>query len=229
MKLLDQSCHTPEENLALDEYLLHRVEGGQDASGICRIWESRTHFVVLGLSKTVDSDVHREACQHDNVPILKRCSGGGTVLQGPGCFNYGVILPMSHHTDLAAIHSTTLHMLSMIQKILRPLIPSARMDGISDLTVNGIKFSGNAQRRLRRTMLFHGTILYQFNIPLVSRYLKEPPMQPAYRDHRTHDNFIHNVSVSYHALKSAFQHATSGAMSPSITVPSDMLARYASY
>jgi lipoate-protein ligase A len=212
MILFNHSYNTPKENLAIDEALLRLVDTGHYQEGICRIWESMDHFVVLGLSKKIDDDVHLEACKRDGIPILKRCSGGGTVLQGPGCFNYGFILPMNYNLDLAGIGTTTSCILSMVQERLEPMISKTEQRGISDLVINNIKFSGNAQRRLKNAILFHGTILYDFDLSLISTYLKEPPIQPDYRKKRPHHQFIRNVSASHSALMGAFIAKTNDTM-----------------
>ena len=148
--------------------------------------------------------MHEDACRNDGIPILKRCSGGGTVLQGPGCFNYGFVLPINNDSNLASITSTTSYVLSLVQKALSPHVSGTEQKGISDLVINNIKFSGNAQRRLKHAILFHGTILYDFNLNLVTKYLKEPPIQPEYRKKRSHQQFIQNIKVSKNALIDSF-------------------------
>jgi lipoate---protein ligase len=69
------------------------------------------------------------------------------------------------------------------------------VEGTSDLTIDGKKFSGNAQRRKKRCLLFHGSFLLNFDIPLVSEILRMPPQQPLYRQNRNHDAFIRNIPV----------------------------------
>ena len=91
MKCLDLTLRTPAENLACDEGLLDFCEGGCGHE-ILRFWEPQTHFVVLGHANRVATEVDREACERLGIPVLRRCSGGGTVLQGPGCLNYSLIL-----------------------------------------------------------------------------------------------------------------------------------------
>ncbi|MGC6367320.1 MAG: lipoate--protein ligase family protein [Candidatus Marinamargulisbacteria bacterium] len=204
MQLLNLTYQTPVENLAIDEQLLKAVDQGDFPNGICRIWESSTYFVVLGLSKKIEDDVHDDACKNDGIPILKRCSGGGTVLQGPGCFNYGFVLPMKNNKNLSSITSTTSYILSLVQEALSPYVSGTEQKGISDLVINDIKFSGNAQRRLKHAILFHGTILYDFNLSLVTKYLKEPPVQPEYRQKRSHNQFIQNIKVSKDNLIQSF-------------------------
>ena len=207
MYLLSKSYTTPQDNLDCDEQLLQQVNNGTLTQGVLRIWESPSYFVVLGLSKKADVDVHEAQCKQDNIPILKRCSGGGTVLQGPGCFNYGFILPMSFHADLASLHNTTTYILHTVQRILEPKVPDCALMGISDLAINHVKFSGNAQRRLKHALLFHGTILYNMDLGLVSKYLKEPPVQPDYRNKRPHQRFIQNLPITRTECEGLFTNA----------------------
>src|ERR1044071_4819214 len=85
--LWEDSSRAPVENLACDEALLDECESS-DVPGFVRFWESSSYFVVLGYGKHLEQEVFSEVCAQENIPILRRCSGGGTVVQGPGCFNY---------------------------------------------------------------------------------------------------------------------------------------------
>ena len=68
-----------------------------------------------------------------------------------------------------------------------------RHEGVTDLTVGGWKFSGNAQRRRRRFLLFHGTFLLDFPIALMEELLPYPPKTPGYRRERPHRAFVANL------------------------------------
>src|SRR6185295_5909726 len=83
MNYLDQTFPTAEENLACDEALLDWCDAG-DGPEVLRFWEPQQHFVVVGYSNRVEREVNVAACRESGIPILHRCSGGGTVLQGPG-------------------------------------------------------------------------------------------------------------------------------------------------
>jgi lipoate---protein ligase len=194
MQLLDYTCATPEENVALEEALLLAAEAG-DCGEVLRFWESRKHFVVLGAGGAVAKETHSELCRAENIPILRRCSGGGTVLQGAGCLNYTLVLDREARPELATIESTNRAILSSVVQALSSCGVNAQIDGISDITASGAKLSGNAQRRRKRWILFHGTILHHFDLALISRYLREPEKQPDYRAHRPHAAFVQNVSV----------------------------------
>ena len=85
-ELFEATLTSPAENLACDEALLEECESAEHP-GFLRFWESPVHFVVLGYGKALEKEVFREECARLEIPILRRCSGGGTVLQGPGCLN----------------------------------------------------------------------------------------------------------------------------------------------
>jgi lipoate-protein ligase A len=157
------------------------------------VWELERHAVVLGRSSEIEADVHLAACQADGVPVLRRESGGGTVLLGPGCLNYTLVLSCERRPQLRQVDESYRLILDAIVRAL--CLAEVRREG-TDLTRAGRKFAGCSQRRLRRTVLHHGTILYDFELPAVSRYLREPQRCPAHRQARTHDLFLTNVRLA---------------------------------
>lgn len=195
MRGYELSFDEPARNLALDEALLIAAETG-DAGPSLRIWESPGYFVVLGVSQRVSREVNVEACENDRVPITRRCSAGGCVLQGPGCLNYSLVLDMTADTELGTIRGSYCAILTRIRDAFRARGIEAALEGTSDLAVAGLKFSGNAQRRKKRYLLHHGTILYALDRDRVVRYLLEPEARPEYRGRRRHEEFIGNVGVS---------------------------------
>jgi lipoate-protein ligase A len=201
-RLLDLSLPSPVENLALDEALLDEQEA-TDSDPILRFWESDCLFVVLGRSSILSEDVHMSACERDGIPILRRASGGGTVLQGPGCLSYAFVLPLSLHAALRSIRPTNYFILQGVAKALQRWQPTIAFQGISDLAIEGLKVSGNAQRRTRKGILFHGTVLYGMQADLIARYLKHPRRQPDYRENRSHRAFLSTIDASPHEIKHA--------------------------
>ena len=193
MQCLDLTLPTPEANLACDEALLDDCEEKQDRE-ILRFWESPVPFVVLGLASRRDLEVNVPACEARGIPILRRCSGGGTVVQGPGCLSYTLILRITDNGPLERIDSTNAFIMERHGRLLAEAtgLP-IRHQGVTDLALGQQKFSGNAQRRRRRFLLFHGTFLLDFPIPLLEEILPYPPKTPRYRRKRPHRTFLTNM------------------------------------
>jgi lipoate-protein ligase A len=78
------------------------------------------------------------------------------------------------------------------------LVPDqeVQVQGICDLTIDNRKCSGNSLRVARDHVLYHGTLLVDFDLPLLERCLRTPPRQPAYRAERAHGSFVANLPWS---------------------------------
>ncbi len=197
MHYLDLTLPAAADNLALDEALLLAAEAGTGGE-VLRLWEWPHPAVVLGAGCRLAEDVDEAACRADGVPILRRASGGGTVLLGPGCLLYSLVLRYDRAPELAQIRSSYAYILG---EIGRALSPAAIPAGISDLAIDGRKVSGNAQQRKRDHLLHHGTLLYAFDLGGIARYLCLPARQPEYRAGRAHGDFLRNLDLSGDELK----------------------------
>jgi lipoate-protein ligase A len=224
MQYLDATLPSPEENLALDEALLIEAEQGRGGE-VLRFWESPTPFVVIGIGAKVDQEVHGDHCQARRIRVLRRCSGGGTVVQGPGCLSYALVLRIPGEGPLTTIRGTNEVIMHRTAAVLSTLTRSEILaQGHTDLAWDGIKVSGNAQRRLRHHLLFHGTFLLDFDLPLIGELLPLPRLQPGYRRNRPHAEFVRNLGVSAPQLKKALRHEW-GASEDAMRIPSEQVAR----
>jgi lipoate---protein ligase len=196
----DITLATDVQNLALDEALLAEVEA--DPKMAClRIWEPTEHLVVLGRSNRAESEVNVEFCKAERIPILRRSSGGGTVLLGPGCLCYTLALPLTETHRALGIARVTTDLMERTAAGLRTVLPGVFVQGTSDLVWDGRKFSGNAQRWLRKSFIHHGTLLYNFDLTKLSRALAHPSRQPDYRKARPHSEFVTNLAMDTISLR----------------------------
>jgi lipoate-protein ligase A len=208
MKLLDLTLLSPTENLACDETLLDAAEAGPGGE-ILRFWEPREHFVVVGYANKVVTEVNVAACEARGIPVLRRCSGGGTVAQGPGCLNYALVLRITADGPLHNIGIANQFIMrqncAAIESAIRNPQSAIAVRGHTDLAIGERKFSGNSQRRRKHYLLFHGTFLLNFDLALVSELLPMPSKQPEYRESRPHDRFLTNLNVSADKVKVALR------------------------
>lgn len=199
LRCLDRTLTSLPTNLALDEALLRRAEE-EDTGELLRFWEWPELGVVLGAGGELEKDIHVERCLTEGVPIYRRSSGGGTVLLGRGCLLFSLILSVERAPELKHVNASYRWILDKLAKALKSF-GEVRHEGICDLTLEGKKFSGNAQQRKQRFILHHGTLLYNFDLAKIAHYLKLPERQPEYREGRPHDDFVVNLTTDSDSLK----------------------------
>ena len=196
MNFLDLTLPAPAENLALDEALLDEAESDAQTPQVLRIWEPPAPMVVAGRSTRIADEVRLDRCRDLHIPVFRRASGGATIVTGPGCLMYAVVIGYEEHPELRPIDRAHDFVLSKLARALSRLATGVEMQGASDLTLRGRKFSGNSLRIKRNHFLYHGTILYDFDLPLISQLLRMPPRRPDYRADRAHEDFVLNLQAS---------------------------------
>ena len=102
------------------------------------------------------AEVNVAACETKGIPIYRRCSGGGTVVQGPGCLNYTLVLKITEDGPLRNITSANRFIMERNRAAIESLYPKSEtqdprpeivVHGHTDLCLDDLKFSGNSQRR----------------------------------------------------------------------------------
>ncbi|MEE2615937.1 MAG: lipoate--protein ligase family protein [Verrucomicrobiota bacterium] len=216
MKTLDQSYSEPAMNLACDEILLNEVDS-EDREATLRFWEPQSPFVVMGYGNNINRECLIESCNQNKIEILRRFSGGGAVLQASGCLNYSLILPISINDGTSNIGSTNCHIMKTHQRAFsEALNDKVTIEGHTDLALKGLKFSGNAQKRTRNALVFHGTFLLNLDLKLLDQSLQMPSAAPSYRKSRSHDKFCKNIPLTVESVKNLIEQAwqTKGASKP---------------
>jgi lipoate-protein ligase A len=220
MQRLHLTLPTPAENLALDEALLDCAEEGESNFEFLRLWESPQPIVVVGRSSRVAQEVNLPACRARQIPILRRSSGGATIVAGAGCLMYALVLSYARRPELRDIRRAHAHVLERLAEALQPAVShigKVMLAGTSDLAIAEYgnsasqseirKFSGNSLRAKRRHFLYHGTLLYDFDLTLIEACLPAPPRQPEYRAARPHRDFLMNLPASQSSLVRAIDSA----------------------
>jgi lipoate---protein ligase len=200
---------SPHENLAWDEAIveLADVVSESDDSGFdvanhtetLRIWEFASPTVVLGRSSRVAQEVNLPYCEQTGIPVLRRSSGGSTIVAGPGCLMYSLLLVYRKRPECRSIDVAHRVVMKGLRQAVGQTLETFGLDqkvewlGTCDLTIGEKKFSGNALRCKRNVMLYHGTILLNMPLDWIYRALLQPPRQPTYRKQRDHQSFVQNL------------------------------------
>jgi lipoate---protein ligase len=218
MLRLNLTLPTPAENLALDEALLEWAEDppGGDREAL-RIWEPTEPVVVAGRSTRIAQEINTDECRSRHIPILRRSSGGATIITGPGCLMYALVLSYQLRPDLKDIGRAHAFVLNRLVESLQPNlahIGTVSREGTSDLAIRRSslesaprKFSGNSLRVKRTHCLYHGTLLYDFDLESIASCLLMPSRQPDYRSARPHGDFVRNIPLTRPQLTAALNTA----------------------
>ena len=201
MEVLCWSAPTVAENLAFDEALARSAwETGQH---LLRFWWGGPPAVVLGFSERPEQVVDTAACSRLGVDVLKRCTGGGTVLQTSGVLNYSLVMPSSDRYNVrAGFRQGT----DLVCAILAAFGVDGVPQGTSDVAVGDRKISGNAQARRWKALLVHGTLLADLDFSLSEEVLRHPLREPAYRRGRGHRDFMVTLrALGIHADRNAIE------------------------
>lgn len=203
MKLLELTLPTAAENIALDEALL--LDADLPETGLLRMWESPQYAVVLGRASRIAEEANLPWCESQRIPVIRRSSGGASILMGPGCLMYSLVLPESQHPPVSMISAAHEYVLGRMVAAIATNELEVEVAGTSDLVFRSpssdhsqshlLKFSGNSMRKSRDRVLYHGTILYNFDLELLGTALLAPPRTPAYRAGRSHLEFVANLPV----------------------------------
>ena len=178
--LVDLRPCRPADGLALDEALLDSLRhGGEEA---VRLWVNDC-AIIVGRSQPVDTEVDIEAAERCGFPILRRVSGGGTVVHYPGNLNVSAVV--SERPDWASVADAFARFGGALAAGLTSLGRAFRVLD-NGIYANERKVGGAAQARRGRAILVHSTVMVQpcgvpFDVLLRAMRPGYEPVVPASR------------------------------------------------
>jgi lipoate---protein ligase len=185
VEILFQSDPTVAGNLAIDVDSARLA--GESGLRRLRFWWGGPPAVVMGSSERPEQVIDAAACAMLGVDVLKRSTGGGSVLQTEDVLNYSLTAPAPVSLDPRPGFRQGI---DLVCAILAAFGVAGRQEGTSDVAVGDRKISGNAQARRWNAVLVHGTLLVDFDHDLADAVLKHPPREPDYRRSRAHRDFL---------------------------------------
>lgn len=203
MKLLDIAFPDLASELAVDEALLEEAESCKDYPELFRLWEPAKTFVVCGRSSPLATEINLDFCRQQSIEVFRRCSGGQSIVAGWGCLMYAVLLDYRQRPELRSLDKAHHFVMGHMQSAISSSGVSVQRQGTSDLTYLDRKFSGNSLRCKKNWMLYHGTILCNFDLTLISSCLGTPVRQPDYRRGRSHADFLIQLPLEISDLRTA--------------------------
>lgn len=139
-------------NMAAEEYLMKYSN-----EDVFMLWRA-ARSVLIGKNQNTMNEINYDYVKNHNIDVVRRLSGGGTVFCDLGNTNFAFIV-----TDDSAF-SDFRKFTQPILEVLQNLGVQAEFSGRNDLTIEGKKFSGNAQYKYKNRVLHHGTLLFSSDI-----------------------------------------------------------------
>ncbi|NMA61347.1 MAG: lipoate--protein ligase [Firmicutes bacterium] len=156
----------PRFNLALEEYALNELFPGEE---LAIIWQNEP-TVVIGRNQNTIEEINEAYIKANGINVVRRLSGGGAVYHDFGNLNFTFIVP-SQKNVVSNFEKFTKPVIMALQSLGVP----AEFSGRNDITIEGKKFSGNAQYWSKDRLLHHGTILFNSDLSVVQEALQVRP------------------------------------------------------
>jgi lipoate-protein ligase A len=199
------------EQLQIEEALLRA-----DERNWCVINTNAPPAIVMGISAKPEELIDLEKATRDNIPLVKRFSGGGTVYIDPNT----VFVTFICQADSSTIEPHPHPIMEWTEKLYQSFFPSHFQLRENDYVLGSLKFGGNAQYIRKGRWLHHTSFLWDYE-PEKMNYLRMPKKRPEYRQNRNHEDFLCRLKEHFPSknqlvtqLKEHFHHQLNCKMIP---------------
>jgi lipoate-protein ligase A len=145
--------------------------------------------LVIGKHQNTLAEINLEKVEEENVNVIRRLSGGGTVFHDLQNLNY-CFIKRGEAGKLVNFKAYSKPIVDCLQK----LGVNAKFEGKSDLTIDGMKFSGNASHVYKNKVMQHGTMLFSSDLRRLNQLLKVNPLKFKDRGVRSIRSRVTNIS-----------------------------------
>lgn len=162
MKYILSNSFNPYFNLALEEYIFKTVGMQED---FIILWQNE-NTIVIGRHQNTIEEINSNFVQESNINVVRRITGGGAVYHDLGNLNFSFITGYDKN-NMIDYKKYTIPVINALKK----LGVDAELSGRNDITIDGKKFSGNAQSMHKGRILHHGTLLFDSNLDIIGKVL----------------------------------------------------------
>jgi len=162
MNYLNLKTTDPAFNLAVEEYVFDYLP--RDRMYVM-LWQN-DNAIIIGKNQNTLAEINEAYVKEQGIRVVRRLSGGGAVYHDMGNLNFTVI------ADAQGESLDFGRFCALVVKALQRVGVKAEINGRNDMTIDGKKFSGNAQYLRQGRVMHHGTILFDSNASVLAKALQ---------------------------------------------------------
>lgn len=133
---------------------------------------------IVGKYQDIEAALRLDRCKHRGVEYNRRSTGGGTVIMGPKVVALGLGINIDQPGLKKGIEGIFESLSAVLIKAFRDLGINVGFRPKNDLEVEGKKIAGlSAALETEKAILFHASLLVDFDIPLMLDIMNQPPLK----------------------------------------------------
>jgi lipoate---protein ligase len=172
----------------MDNWVLNLPQTLWPSSLLFRFFVPSHTYIVLSSSNRPEIETKAEHIEKQNMLVLRRKGGGGTVVLSPGC----LVLTLAFYARDVYANNSYFNAINDLwsQSLRQAGIPEVVTSGLSDLSIHGKKIGGTSLFRRKHLLVYQGSLLVDPNFTEIESSLAHPSREPDYRAGRSHRDFL---------------------------------------